>query len=185
MTNITKKSCGFTVYVEVPETVEEFEKDGGAGSCLKNAIEHVIAHSFLSEVRAVIVSTIEKMTEMKRKSRCEIKGNKTLSVFTETENQFISRCRESGTNIDDGEVALAIQKAIGKLKFNVGSHKKDPKELKELIHYVNKNTHLIQVANEKYPDEVANLEHEELIKFIAIKLKEKRDLAAEEALKTL
>lgn len=62
------KSLGFNVSIQVPETVEEYDKLAGAeGAALKDATTNTVYRSVLNVFRSATVDAIEKKTGKERK----------------------------------------------------------------------------------------------------------------------
>lgn len=111
----TTKSLGLEVPIQVPATIEEYASLGG--DALGDAIDHVIAHSYLTDFRDRFCERLENFTEVKRATK---PGNKkkdgTLGedVWAESEGKYVDRVlAETETEIEAYQELVAIAQAGG------------------------------------------------------------------------
>lgn len=87
----TYSSLGFDLtIVGLPTSVEQFNEMAGADRCLEYAVQHYVAHSHLSKVRAAICEAVEKATGIERNKEPQDDDSKAVK-YNESEGAYIKR----------------------------------------------------------------------------------------------
>ena len=101
MSPITAKTLGFTININVPSSVEEFDQLAKkVGACLNEAVKNVIYRGVLNTFRAKFVEAVEAETSIARKTKPTGKFEKDdagkdtevpILVYAETEGDYFDR----------------------------------------------------------------------------------------------
>jgi hypothetical protein len=116
MKNEVREILGYNVpVIGIVENLQEaISKAGSEQAVLNDYVSNVLAHSHYTILRRVIVSTLEKATGVKRKTRTEGSGEKAKVVIDETEGEYVARLEtelgEETMRTFDKEVAAACEK---------------------------------------------------------------------------
>lgn len=98
----TYKSMGLEWPLEVPSTVEEFDKMAQAeGACLANSIDHIVFHDTLGNIRSVFTEELDKFLKAPERA-----ADRVANGFPETAVEISwNKKNEAGEDIKkDGEV---------------------------------------------------------------------------------